>query len=154
MGLIRAWKNVRTLKRLLTEAERLARESGDDFPGPEHLVLSALELPDCTALPAFAGLLARPAQLAEAITAVHQEALGVTVEDVPPAPAPRGVYKLTPPGQQVFRDAVRLSKKDETKTLLGRHVVIAACRLEHGTFPLALKQLGIDRLALTADHLR
>lgn len=49
MGLVNAARDMRTIKRLLTEAEAEARSGGDQSPGPEHLLLAATTLPDGTA---------------------------------------------------------------------------------------------------------
>ncbi|MBK6300079.1 MAG: hypothetical protein IPF40_03180 [Actinomycetales bacterium] len=46
MGLFNAGRDVRTINALLTGAEREARRGGDALPGPEHLLLSALDLAD------------------------------------------------------------------------------------------------------------
>lgn len=63
------------------------------------------------------------------------------------APA-RGILRSTPPAQEVFQDAVALSKSTKPSVLKGAHVVAAACQLERGTFARALAALGIDREAL------
>jgi hypothetical protein len=49
MGLFNAGRDVRTINALLTGAEHEARRGGDALPGPEHLLLSALNLADGTA---------------------------------------------------------------------------------------------------------
>ena len=41
--------DMRTIKQLLTDAERIAREMGEEEPGAEHLLLSAIGLPDGSA---------------------------------------------------------------------------------------------------------
>jgi len=150
--MIRALKNARTLKRWLQGAERFSLAEGAELPGVEHLVLSAMELPDGTARQAFAAVMTAPADLRGAIETVHREAAGgMEVREVPPAAKRMGLYRLTPPAQEVFREAVRLSKAD--KLLLGKHAVIAACQQERGTFALALKELGIERAALAESAL-
>ena len=49
MGLFNAGRDVRTINALLTGAEHEARRGGDALPGPEPLLLSALNLADGTA---------------------------------------------------------------------------------------------------------
>ena len=75
-------REIRTIDRLLTGAEAQARRLGDDLPGAEHLLLSALELPDGTARATFARVGADADRLAEAIADRHAAALravGITV---------------------------------------------------------------------------
>ncbi|MGZ8476106.1 MAG: Clp protease N-terminal domain-containing protein, partial [Candidatus Limnocylindria bacterium] len=44
---------MRTIKKLLTDAEVEARAMGEAEPGAEHLLLAALDLPDGSARRAF-----------------------------------------------------------------------------------------------------
>jgi ATP-dependent Clp protease ATP-binding subunit ClpA len=151
--MIRALRNARTLKQWLEGAERLSLAEGAELPGVEHLVLSALELPDGTARQAFAAVMASPADLRGAIETVHREAAGgMEISEVPPAAKPMRLYRLTPPAQEVFQETVRLSKAD--KLLMGKHAIIAACDQERGTFALALKELGIQRTTLAEAAFR
>ncbi|WP_144122541.1 Clp protease N-terminal domain-containing protein [Catellatospora sichuanensis] len=155
MWLPRALNNVRTLKTLLNTAESIARADGQELPGTEHLVLSALALPDATAERALQQIGISTGDLTSAVEAVHRAALdgiGLTHEPaaVPSAGAPKGLYRMTPPAQQVFQDAVALSKTAAPKLLLGGHVLVAAARQEHGTWARAVKRLGIDRDRLAA----
>ena len=149
MGLIDAAHDVRTIKKLLTGAEAEARSSGEEVPGPEHLLLSAAALPDGSAGRALLQVGVDPQQLRLAVEAAHQSALaavGVASPAVGAGPALRstasGVFRSTPQAQQVFQDAVALAKPSR---LRGAHVVAAAARLERGTVPRALAALGVDR---------
>ena len=156
MGLTRAVRDVRTIKKLLTGAEDAARRDGDDVPGPEHLLLSALALPDGTARRAFAEVGADPDRLPEAVREAHASALAaVGVEGAAPAEpalhAPAtGAFRSTPQAQQVFADAVALAKSSGRSELQGAHVVAAVTDLERGTATRALAVLGVDREALRA----
>jgi ATP-dependent Clp protease ATP-binding subunit ClpA len=147
----------RTIRELLEGAERLAQQSGDAQPGAEHLLLSALSLPDGTARRAFERLGANPDDLQSAIAAQHADALqavGIELgagESVAPAPEARGVYLSTPSAQTAFRRAVELSKHPKPRRLLGAHVVAAVAEIERGTAARALRRMGVDREKLAAS---
>ena len=145
-----------TIRQLLEGAERLAQRSGDAHPGAEHLLLSALALPDGTARRAFERLGADPDGLQPAIAAQHADALravGIELdagEAVVPAPEARGVFLSTPSAQSAFRRAVELSKHPKPRRLLGAHVVAAVAEIERGTVARALRRMGVDRAKLVA----
>ena len=148
-----------TIKQLLEGAERLAQQSGESLPGAEHLLLSALALPDGTARRAFERLGVDPAGLPSAIAAQHDDALravgiGVDAKDLgTPAPEARGFYLSTPSAQTAFKRAVELSGKPKPRRLRSAHVVLALTEMEHGTVARALKRMGVDRRRL-ADAAR
>jgi ATP-dependent Clp protease ATP-binding subunit ClpA len=154
-----ALKDLSTIKALLTGAESEARQTGDSLPGAEHLLLSALALPDGTARRAFERAGADPDELREAISPTHPGAprsLGIVADDaaaVPPSgtlnPA-TGVMRTSASAQQAFQAAVKLSKATKPSRLLGAHVVLAVCQMEHGTTARALASLRIDRASLGA----
>lgn len=156
MRLINAARDVRTISRLLTKAEAEARRAGEERPGPEHLVLAAAALPDGTAVRALDRVGADVQQLRNAIDAAHEVALatvGIELEHgqlaSPDLRAPaRGILRSTPQAQEVFKEAVALSKSTKPFLIRGAHVVQAACQLERGTFPRSLEALGIDRATL------
>ena len=153
MRLLQAVRDMRTIKQLLTGAEAEARSSGEDVPGPEHLLLSALSLPDGTAARAFGRLGLDGQQLRHAIEQAHLTALAAVGIDGGPAAgdagalhsAPSGVFRSTPQAQQVFQEAVALATSSTPSQLTGAHVVAAACSLERGTAVRALAALGVDR---------
>lgn len=156
----RPFDELRTIKALLGEAERLARDSGEELPGAEHLLLSALALPDGTARGAFGRLDIDPDGLPGAIAAQHAEALravGIDAGGVAtlnePAPPAHGIFDAMPSAQVVFRRAVELSGTPKPRRLLGAHVVLAVTEMEHGTAVRALRQMGVDRAQL-ADAAR
>jgi ATP-dependent Clp protease ATP-binding subunit ClpA len=155
MGLLDAGREVRTIKALLTGAEREALRGGDGMPGPEHLLVSAVELADGTAARALGRFGVDAASLRAVFEQVHADALagvGVRVPDPvdeadgerSSGPAP-GIFRSTPQAQRVFQDAVALSKSTVPSRLLGAHVVAAVCGLEHGTAARVLAALGLDR---------
>lgn len=140
-----------TIKRLLGGAERQAHAMGDELPGPEHLLLAALALPDGTARAAFKRAGADPDALGPAIEAQHAAALqSVGLGADPglagrtPAPAPGRAFKATPQAQAAFRRAVELSAEPKPRRLLGAHVVVAVADLELGSAARAIRHLGIE----------
>jgi hypothetical protein len=88
MNPMNALRDMRTIKVLLTEAERIARDLGDDEPGAEHLLLSAIGLPDGAAARALGRFDVDAARLRSAIEREHADALAaigidaVTVEPI------------------------------------------------------------------------
>jgi len=153
MGLVNALRDMRTIKRLLTQAEVEARSGGEQTPGPEHLLLAAMTLPDGTAARALERVGSDPQRLRTAVEEVHGNALaavGIEVESQPDGTAglrgpATGAFRSTPQAQQVFQEAVALSKSTKPSLLKGAHVVAAICDLEHGTAARALAALGVDR---------
>lgn len=147
---------VLTIRQLLEGAELLAHEAGEALPGPEHLLLSALALPDGTARRAFQRLGADPDGLGAAIAAQHDDALravGIQVDaarPVVPAPKARGVFNSTPSAQAAFRRAVELGKSPKPRRLQGAHVVLAVTEMERGTVARALSRMGVNRTELAA----
>jgi ATP-dependent Clp protease ATP-binding subunit ClpA len=151
MGVLDAAQDVRTIKRLLERAEALALGSGDGVPGPEHLLLSALELDDGSAGRVLGRFGVDETALRTAIEEVHARALGsVGVEPGDPiesgaSATGSGLFRSTASAQQVFQEAVSLSKQKKPSRLAGAHVVAATCSLTHGTVVRALEHLGVAR---------
>ncbi|MGD9571008.1 MAG: Clp protease N-terminal domain-containing protein [Thermoleophilia bacterium] len=152
-------REIRTIDRLLKGSEAQARRMGDEIPGAEHLLLSALELPDGTARAAFTAVGADPDALLPAVAEAHAEALravGIAVDAAslgdpgPLEPVTSGPTRSDPSQQAAFQEAVRLSKLERPAELRGAHVVIAVAGMEHGTAPRALAAMGVDRDALVA----
>ncbi|MFF8811579.1 Clp protease N-terminal domain-containing protein [Streptomyces pactum] len=158
MRLSRPFQDVSTMNTLLNTAEDLALEAGEPMPGPEHLLLAALRLPDGTARRAFGRLGADPDAFGAAVARVHAEALaavGVRVADEAALDAEvarnrspkRGAMRATAPAQEAFQAATRHARTDRSP-LLGAHVVAAVAGLEHGTAPRALRAMDIEPAAL------
>ena len=157
MPTTRPFAEFRTIRALLEGAERLARDSGEELPGAEHLLLSAMDLPDGTARRAFERLGADPRGLPAAIAAQHAAALravGVDGDRVAtlhePVPPARRTFNATPSAQAAFRRAVELSATPRPRRLLGAHVVAAICEMEHGSAARAVRRMGIERELLAA----
>jgi len=148
-----ALTDITTINALLTGAENLARESGQSQPGAEHLLISALALPDGTASGAFERAGADPDELRAAISsarAVELCGVGKVTQSAAggahalSAPPPAGLLPKNPSAQQTFQVAVRLSKATKPSQLLGAHVVLAVCQQEHGSAIRALHSMGIE----------
>ncbi len=150
-------KDMRTIKSLLLGAEDQARAAGESQPGAEHLLLSALELPEGSARRAFERAGADPDELRTAIERQHADALraiGIEspIDDAHAADRPEGergegLYRSKAPLQSAFQAAGELAR-DEGTSLRGAHVVIAVADMEHGTAARALRTMGVDREAL------
>jgi ATP-dependent Clp protease ATP-binding subunit ClpA len=155
--------DMRTIKQLLTDAERIAREMGEEEPAAEHLLLSAIGLPDGSAARALDRLGIDAERIRAALRQEHADALvtaGVPrataeamADPVPlgPAGAPL-LYGAGPSARDVFQEAGKLARSSKQR-LAGAHVVAAIAALERGTMPRVLDRLGVDRVQL-ADAAR
>jgi ATP-dependent Clp protease ATP-binding subunit ClpA len=149
-----------TLKALCEAAEQHARQSGEEKPGAEHFLLSALELQDGTAQRAFERSGVDPNGLRKAIAAQYDAALrsiGVdpaTLQardnDPDVVPPTRKIYDAQPSGQAVMQALAARKQEDEDKPLLGAHVVAVIAEMKLGVAARALRIMGIDPDALAA----
>lgn len=150
-------QDMRTIKGLLTGAEAIAREAGESQPGAEHLLLSALAMPEGSARRAFERIGADPDAFGPAITAQHAEALRALGIEPPPEEAlvpaseatPSRWYRANASLQTAFQRAGELARDDGT-WMNGAHVVVAVAGMEHGTAARALSAMGVDREQLAA----
>lgn len=158
-------REIRTVSKLLTGAEAEANKMGETLPGAEHLLLSALALPDGSARRAFERLGADPDELRSAIAGQYDDALraigiepmsddALDAEAGAAVTSAKGVFRLTASAQTVFRAAVDLAKLERPSRLIGAHVVAAVARMEHGTAARALRAMRVDRheLAVAAQQ--
>ncbi len=155
--------DMRTIKQLLTDAERIARDMGEEEPAAEHLLLSAIGLPDGSAARAVDRLgidadairTALREEQADALVAagVARETAEAMADPVPlgPAGAPL-LYGAGPTARDVFQEAGKLARSSKQR-LAGAHVVAAIAGLERGTMPRVLDRLGVGRVQL-ADAAR
>lgn len=146
-----ALTDITTVNALLTGAENEARQCGQDIPGAEHLLISALALPDGTAIRTFERVGADPDQFHKAVSSLRVAALcslghGTADTTVPATRLP----PANTSAQHAFQVAVRLSKTTKPCQLLGAHVILAICQMEQGTSAQALRTMGIDRAVLRA----
>lgn len=156
MNPIAMLRQMRSIKQLLTDAEREARSMGDAEPGAEHLLLAALDLPDGTARRVLARFDVDGDRLRSAIADHHATALASVGIDAPDKGAPSpiepangsGPYRSSASAREAFQAAATMARRD--RALLGAHVVAAVAQMEHGTTAGVLRALGIDRTALAA----
>jgi ATP-dependent Clp protease ATP-binding subunit ClpA len=155
--------DMRTIKQLLTDAERIARELGEEEPGAEHLLLSAIGLPDGSAARALGTVGVDADRLRAALREEQADALvtaGVPRDaaEAMTEPAPLGpagtplLYAAGPSAREVFQEAGRMARASKQR-LAGAHVVAAVAELERGTLPRVLDRLGVD-LGRLADAAR
>lgn len=158
MNPFKAAGDMRTIGRLLTDAEQVARRMGDERPSAEHLLLAAMTLPDASAARAMDRFGIDAEQLTQAIRDEHADALVVAGIDAPTAAAMSadrpvgpargsGVYRSNPSAQELFQAAGRAARSARQR-LAGAHVVLAAADLEQGTLARALERMEVDREAL------
>ena len=151
-------RDVRTIKQLLTGAEQEAHAAGESAPGAEHLLLSALALPDGSAQRAFERVGADSGRLRAAIATQHDDALRAIGIDPPDEaalqagdpPAATRAYRSNASARSAFQAASALARAETDSGLVGAHVVAAVAEMEHGTAARALTVMGIDRAALAA----
>lgn len=157
MKLASPFEGTKLVKALILGAEEHARRLGDASAGAEHLLLSAVDLPDGSARRALQAAGADPDALPGAIADQHAEALRtIGVEPVPEeqltASVPQGPRRLNESGAQTFRVAARLARNNRPATM-GAQIVAAVTELEHGTAARTLRAMGIDRATLRAAAL-
>lgn len=158
MNPIKALDDMRTIKQLLTDAERIAREMGEEEPGAEHLLLSAIGLPDGTAARALAKVAADAERIRAALREEQADALvsvGVPREiaDAMAVPAPLGLagapllYGAGPSAREAFQEAATKARSAKQR-LAGAHVVAAVAGNERGTMARVFDRMGVDRQRL------
>jgi ATP-dependent Clp protease ATP-binding subunit ClpA len=149
-------RQMRTIKQLLTDAEREARALGDAEPGAEHLLLAATGLPDGSATRVLAAFDVDRERLRRSIVDQHAAALAqvgidaAAVGKPPPIEPPNGggAYHSAASAREAFQAVTAMARRD--RALLGAHVLAAVAEMEHGTVAGVLRSLGIDRAALAA----
>ncbi len=160
MNPLNALRDMRTIKQLLTDAERISREMGDEEPGAEHLLLAAIGLPDGTAAGALDRLGLDAERIRGALREEHADALvsvgmpraaaeGMAIpEPLGPEAAPL-LYSAGPSARDAFRTAGDMARAAKQR-LGGAHVVAAVAGIERGTMPRVFERLGVDRQGLAA----
>jgi len=150
-------KDMKTLKLLISGADDHANKLGQEEPGAEHFVLSALNLPDGTAKRAFAKIGENPDTFLDAIKKQQSDALssiGVSDDSLQKDPEPieqsRILHNSKPSGNMIVKRLYELKKKDKDKPILGAHVLLVATSLEYGTVPRALRAMGVEIVNLAA----
>lgn len=114
-------------------------------------MVSALALPDGTARRTFERVGADPDQFHKAVSSLRVAALSDLSHGSADSTAPAsGLPPANPSAQRTFQVAVQLSKATKPSQLVGAHVILAICQMEHGTSAQALSSMGIDRAVLRA----
>ena len=153
-------RDMGTVKALCLGADRHAQQSGEDRPGAEHFLLSAIDLQDGTARRAFERLGADPAALRTAISSQYDAALrsigldpdGVRADDNDPGlvPSNRKIYDAQPSAQAVMKELAARKAEDKDTPLVGAHVVAVVASMKLGVAARALRAMGVDPEALCA----
>jgi len=150
-------KDMKTLNLLISGADEQANKLGQEEPGAEHFVLSALNLPDGSAKRVFSNVGENPDAFLDAIKKQHSDALssvGVSVESLPKDPEPieqtKILHNSKPSGNMVVKRLYELKKQDKDRPILGAHVLLVATSLEHGIVPRALRAMGVEIADLAA----
>lgn len=134
------------MKRLFAVAEHRADRDGEPAPGPEHLLLAAVDLDDGVAR----GVLGEAGVAAEDLADAVARARGSRgTEDADETIRHAGVFIMTEPAQEAFQAASRYSRSDKV-TLNSGYVLAGIATLERGAAVSALRSLGVDRSALHA----
>jgi ATP-dependent Clp protease ATP-binding subunit ClpA len=138
----------RAIRQLVDGADAHARALGDAQIGAEHMLLSALDLPDGLARHALARAGADPAKAEQAIRRTHAAALE-SVGLQPIADASLDTDRARPrrtvfgeSARHVLRSAAARSKLDHSRAV-GLHVLGAVGDLREGTAARALRELGV-----------
>jgi len=155
MNPFKALDDMRTIKKLLIDAERIARDMAEEEPGAEHLLLSATGLPDGTAARALARVGLDEDRIRVALREEQAEALvsaGVSREtaEAMAEPQPLGragsplLYGAGPSAREAFGEAGKMARAAKQR-LAGAHVVAAVAGMERGTMARVFERLGVDR---------
>lgn len=147
--------DMKTIGKLISGADEQAHMNGEDEPGAEHFLLSALMLPDSTARRVFERIGADPEQFKIAIRKQYSDALssiGIdekTLADEPePVTSSRILHNSKPSAQAVMKELYALKSHDKDRPLLGAHVVDVVARMKHGVAARSFKAMGVDQNSL------
>ncbi|KQV84661.1 hypothetical protein ASD15_05635 [Massilia sp. Root351] len=147
-------QDMRTIKSLCEGAEGHARVAGQEHPGAEHYVLSALELDDGSARRVFERLGKDADAYRRALAGQHVDALkklGIDAGGVgAPAPIagqPAALFNSQPSGQALMQALPELAKRSST-ALCGAHVLLAAAGMQHSLAARALRAMDVEPQAL------
>ena len=147
-------QDMRTIKSLCEGAEEQARRAGQEQPGAEHYVLSALALDDGSARRVFERLGKDPAAYRAALAGEHVAALrklGIDAGGVgkpqPAAGKPAALFDSQPSGQTLMQALPELAKRSPAP-LCGAHVLLAAAGMQHSLAARALRFMDVEPQAL------
>lgn len=145
-------RDMRTIGKLIPGADEEAHRMGEEEPGAEHFLLSALKLPDGTAQRVFERVGADPEKFQAAIKKQYSNALSAIgidttiMEEVPePITSNKILHNAKPSGQAVMKELYALKSNDKDTPLLGAHVVDVVARMKYGVAARAFKEMGVDQ---------
>lgn len=146
------FRDMKTLSKLISGADEQANMSGEENPGAEHYVLSALNLEDGSAKRVFEKFGADGKKFREAVNQQYTDALssiGISSEATDIAPEPiesnKMLHNSQPSGEELMKSLYAIRQTDKDRPLVGAHVISVAAEMEHGVVARALKVMGIDR---------
>jgi len=152
--------DMKTISQLISGADEQANLLGEQEPGAEHFVLSALQLPDGTAKQVFKRLNTNPDDFLVAIKRQYTDALSsvgvdpaAIAEDPEPIESNNLFHNSQPSGQAVMKLLYQLKKDDKHRPILGAHVIAVVAEMEFGVVPRALKAMGVERDQLSRASL-
>lgn len=144
-------RDIKTISKLITGADEQAHLNGEEEPGAEHFLLSALLLPDGTARRVFERIGTDPEQFQFAIKQQYSDALsaiGIDTKMMNDEPEPvtpnRMLHNAKPSGQALMKELYALKSHDKDKPLLGAHVVEVVAQMKQGVAARSLKAMGVD----------
>lgn len=140
--------DMKTVSRLISNAETQANALGEETAGAEHYVLSALELPDGSAKNIFSALGITTSDFKDAINKQYESALnsvGFDAEAVSAEPITnKKVLPGThPSGKQLMKSLHALKKNDKDRPLLGAHVLEVVADIKYGVVTRVFKELDV-----------
>ncbi len=148
-------QDMKTISKLISGADEQARIRGEEKPGAEHFLLSALNMPEGSARRVFERVGADPDKFHEAIGKQYSDALksvGIDVKSIDNEPEPVEIetifHNAQPSGQAVMKKLYALKKKDKDRPLLGAHVVGVVASMEHGVAARALRAMEVDQAGI------
>lgn len=146
-------QDMKTISQLITGADEAANNLGEEDPGAEHFVLSALKLSDGSAERVFNRVGADSAAYRVAIVKQYNDALesmGINsnVVETVPIETKKRVQRSKPSGQEVMKLLYAAKKSDRDRPILGAHIMGVIATMEHGTAVRAFRVMGIDTRVL------
>jgi len=145
-------QDMKTITKLISGADEQANILGEEEPGAEHFVLSALNLNDGTAKRVFEKIGKTPDTFLDAIKKQYHDALssvGINHDSIDTDPEPIESTKKfpnsKPSGQAVMKLLHTLKQADKDRPILGAHILRVVANMEYGVVARAFKTMGIER---------
>ncbi len=145
--------DMKTISRLCQGAEKHANINGEEKPGAEHFMLSALDLPDGTARRVFKRLNIDPNGINQAIKQQHIDALNeigidhrsINIDlNTPEVAKSNSKLYDAQPSAQVLMQELHKRNKNRNTPLIGANVLEIIASMENGIAARTLRAMGID----------